>query len=258
MTASRQETYYHVYRNRDSWLHHLGYMRLGKVFGVLEALDRRGVELDGKRVFDYGFGAGTFFRHCPKTAFLFGVELDALHVERVARSLRGKNYAHVDMRAIDEGGWRDHELLDGRYDVVVASHVLEHVKDPVELLRRLIDCVAPGGCLVAELPINERVAHDSHECVVDAGLVQGWAAGSGAEIVDSFEFDPFTYWALPVFEKRSRFGRVAAQGLSLFLGLCAAAVGRRGWLRLGGWFARMTGAKPAQAVFAMAPVIERE
>lgn len=258
MTASRQETYYHVYRNRQSWLYHLGYMRLSKVLGILDALERRGVELEGKRVFDYGFGAGTFFRHCPKTALLFGVELDALHVERVARSLRAKKYPHVELRAIDELGWRDHPLLRGRYNVVVASHVLEHVKAPVELLKCLIDCVEPGGCLVAVLPINERVVHDSHEWVVDARLVQEWSSGSGAEIVDSFEFDPFTYWALPVFEKRSRCGRVAAQGLSLFLGLCAAGIGRRGWLRLGGWFARMTGARPGQAVFVMQPVLEKD
>ncbi|HUW61900.1 MAG TPA: methyltransferase domain-containing protein [Candidatus Bathyarchaeia archaeon] len=257
MTASRQETYYHVYRNRQSWLYHLAYMRLAKVLGVLHALERQGVDLQGKRVFDYGFGAGTFFRHCPRTALLFGVELDALHVERVARSLRAKKYPHVDLRAIDEAGWRDHALLVGRYNVVVASHVLEHVKAPVELLKRLTDCVEPGGCLVAVLPINERVGHDSHEWVVDTRLVQDWAAAAGVEIIDAFEFDPFTYCALPVFEKRSRCGRVAAQGLSLFLGFCAAAIGRRGWLKLGGLVARSTGAKPGQAVFTMQPVREK-
>lgn len=258
MTTSRQDTYYRVYRNRQSWWYHLAYMRLAKVLGVLYAFDRQGMDLDGKRVFDYGFGAGTFFRYCPKTAFLYGVELDPVHVERVAETLRARKYTQIDLRAVDEEGWRDHALLGRRYDVVVVSHVLEHVKSPVELLKRLADCVAPGGCLVALLPINERVGHDSHEWVVDATLVHDWATTAGVEIADGFEFDPFTYCALPVFEKKSASGRIAAQGLSLFLGLCAVTVGRRCWLKLGNLFARITGAKPGQAVFVMRPVQKKD
>jgi 2-polyprenyl-3-methyl-5-hydroxy-6-metoxy-1,4-benzoquinol methylase len=48
------------------------------------------------------------------------------------------------------------------YDVVLALHVLEHVDEPVHLLRRIADWVRPGGTVVLVVPnrasIHRRVA----------------------------------------------------------------------------------------------------
>jgi SAM-dependent methyltransferase len=40
----------------------------------------------------------------------------------------------------------------GRFDVVTALHVLEHVPDPVRLVRRMVEWLAPGGLLIIEVP----------------------------------------------------------------------------------------------------------
>jgi SAM-dependent methyltransferase len=40
----------------------------------------------------------------------------------------------------------------GRFDVVTAFHVLEHVSDPVAAARRMLDWLAPGGLLIVEVP----------------------------------------------------------------------------------------------------------
>ena len=40
----------------------------------------------------------------------------------------------------------------GRFDVVSAFHVLEHLPDPVAVLRRLLHWLAPGGTLIVEVP----------------------------------------------------------------------------------------------------------
>src|SRR5437667_328207 len=40
----------------------------------------------------------------------------------------------------------------GQFDVVSAFHVLEHVPDPVTLVRRMLDWLAPGGLLIIEVP----------------------------------------------------------------------------------------------------------
>ncbi len=40
----------------------------------------------------------------------------------------------------------------GRFDLVTAMHVVEHVPDPVRLVRRMADWLAPGGLLIIEVP----------------------------------------------------------------------------------------------------------
>jgi 2-polyprenyl-3-methyl-5-hydroxy-6-metoxy-1,4-benzoquinol methylase len=47
---------------------------------------------------------------------------------------------------------------DDRFDTVVLGHVLEHVKDPVALLRRARGWLAPDGVLIATVP-NARSLH---------------------------------------------------------------------------------------------------
>jgi len=40
----------------------------------------------------------------------------------------------------------------GRFDVVTAFHVLEHVPDPVAMIQRMLGWLAPDGLLIVEVP----------------------------------------------------------------------------------------------------------
>jgi SAM-dependent methyltransferase len=43
----------------------------------------------------------------------------------------------------------------GRHDIVSMNHVIEHVNDPVEVMRRVLVMLKPGGYVIGQLPTNE-------------------------------------------------------------------------------------------------------
>lgn len=53
-------------------------------------------------------------------------------------------------------------MLDDRYDVILASEVIEHVPDPVAFATALRLHLAPGGTLVLTTPAAEVVAPETH------------------------------------------------------------------------------------------------
>jgi len=136
MIAS-QETFENCYRGRQSAIHHLAYMRMAKVLLALELIQRAGIDLGTQRIFDYGFGAGTFFRFCPRSSYLFGVEMDCENIDAVARMLRHRGHANIELQAINIDAWESHPLLSLTYDLILCSHVLEHMADPQAMLRTL-------------------------------------------------------------------------------------------------------------------------
>jgi SAM-dependent methyltransferase len=223
---------------------------MAKVLLALRALRRAGVGLEGKRVFDYGFGAGTFFRYCPRDAALFGVEQDPVVVEEVTGMLRGRGYGKVNLRAISIPEWGEHPLLTERYDVFLCSHVLEHLERPVEFLEVARRCLTEGGIFLGLVPINERAANPHHLQTVDRAVVERWASEAGLRVEYYEENDPFLYWLQPLCAVDSGWRHLMRQVVSLTLGLTSKLFGERMWL---GFWAGLCGlvSKPTQAVFVL-------
>ncbi len=98
----------------------------------------------------YGFGV-----HLAE--HLFGWQ--AIGVEPSSAGERGRKELGVDIRAGLLG-----EVGDiGRFDLVLASEVIEHVDEPVGLLRQVRDLLAEGGRLVLTTPAAEVVAPGNME-----------------------------------------------------------------------------------------------
>lgn len=248
-----QQVFKTAYRGRQSALHHMAYMRMSKVLLSQQILHQAGIELAGKSLFDYGFGAGTFFRYCPLNTQLFGVEMDPVTVEEVGRMLARRGHPKVTLASIDPEHWATHPLLQQSYDVVICSHVLEHLPDPVDVLRRLKECLNPDGALVVLLPLNERRPNPHHIHTVDHGQIADWLQASALRMICYQEADPWTYWTQPYFTQDSGpgagFVRILAQVSSLGLGIPSTLVGYRMWEQLSKPFGWLTRSKPTQAAF---------
>ena len=114
-----QDVFEACYRGRQNAVHHMSYLRMCKVLMALSVQEEAGIDLEGKSLFDYGFGAGTWFRYCPRSARLQGVEMDAQTVAEVSRMLAELGYAQVRLETIEIARWQQHPLLAERYGVIL-------------------------------------------------------------------------------------------------------------------------------------------
>lgn len=158
--------------------------RFARLMGRMGWLERRGM-----RVFDCGFGLGLMLFCFDRSAFLAGVELSESAVEAARVEAGRKGYRGVDFRVLEVGGGYPVEWK-GSFDVVVCSHVLEHLEEPGVALRRLIELVREGGIAVLAVPINEKPGEDlNHFSHFTAGTFVELVKGSGLEVIQMEECD---------------------------------------------------------------------
>ncbi len=95
------------------------------------------------RYLDVGCGSGAALGVARALGWrTAGIEVDAAAAEK-ARRFADELHAGDVLTA---------PVAPGRFDVVTAMHVLEHVPDPVGMLRRMLEWLAPGGLLIVEVP----------------------------------------------------------------------------------------------------------
>ncbi len=124
--------------------------------------------LPGKRLLDFGCGAGGFLLKARELA------VEVAGIEPEARLQAHFGQAGVQVR----GGLDDVAGTGRRFDLITAFHVVEHLHDPRSMLARLAELLEPGGELIVEVPSSD-----------DALLT----------LFDCDAFQHFTYWSQHLF-----------------------------------------------------------
>ena len=110
---------------------------------VLDALDAR-VTVRPRRLLDVGAHAGRFLTLARARGWEpEGLELNT-RTARYAASRSGAAVHQVNAHAFDPG--------DRRFDAITLTDVLEHVPEPIALLRRLHDLLTPDGWIAVKVP----------------------------------------------------------------------------------------------------------
>jgi 2-polyprenyl-3-methyl-5-hydroxy-6-metoxy-1,4-benzoquinol methylase len=137
------------------------------------------VPADARHVLDVGCGAGAL-----------GALLKARQPVEVIGIERSQDAARIARSRIDDVVIGDVESLDvdfaaASFDCIICGDILEHLRDPLTVLRRARHWLKPNGRLVASLP-NVR-----HHSVVQALLAGNWTYES-AGLLDADHLRFFT------------------------------------------------------------------
>ncbi len=110
-------------------------------------------------VLDFGCGFGVSLFSFPKTVAIAGVDISANAIrncKRLSTMLRRNGEFYVS------DGTTSFPFDDNRFELVIASHSLEHIENERFVFSEMIRCARPGGLLLINVPINEVVNDPKH------------------------------------------------------------------------------------------------
>lgn len=100
------------------------------------------------KILDYGCGSGSYLLQMKRLGYaVTGVDFDPIVVKRLSE---------MGLSAMTPAKANDKDW-DGHFDFITLGHVIEHVPEPVALLKRLRQWLRPGGKLFVECP-NAKAA----------------------------------------------------------------------------------------------------
>lgn len=118
---------------------------LSQIVNVLRRdYNRRGVYNTPRTLLDYGCGSGKF--------------LDFIHEKNAAIQLYGYDqFPPNDYKSDSFEYLTEHDLfkMRGKFDYITLGHVVEHLRDPVNVVKSLVDLLAPGGMIWISTPNAE-------------------------------------------------------------------------------------------------------
>ena len=107
--------------------------------------------IKGNKLLEIGSGAGTSLLWFEKKGFdVVGIEPDTKNVELINKKLQ---------KGIIHNGFIESFNTDDKFDIIWASHVLEHTKDPKSIVNSLKKILKTNGFIFIEVPncTNESV-----------------------------------------------------------------------------------------------------
>jgi SAM-dependent methyltransferase len=121
----------------------------GRIARVQAFAQARWSDRQGLRLLDVGSGLGVFPYVVKRAGWSCTANDPDPHAARHMREHVGVDVIQGDFMKISPGG---------NFDIVTLNKVLEHVPDPIAMLARARDLLAPGGFVYVELPDGEMAA----------------------------------------------------------------------------------------------------
>src|SRR4051812_4620430 len=103
------------------------------------------VPKEAKYILDIGCGAGDNGEILKDMGYV----VDGITISEEEKAVAGRIMRNVYVHNVENGLPKD---INGKYDVIILSHVLEHICYPQTLLKDIQGILNPGGFLIIALP----------------------------------------------------------------------------------------------------------
>lgn len=160
-TASYQrDRYRHVYRFPRRLMEWVRYDRRYRIRLIEDLFRRHAIPFERQRVFEFGFGSGEMLLRFDTTSVLHGCDISKSAVLQMQSDERAIGYRETCF--VEPGADGVPVFPAEEYDIVIASHVLEHVPDDALTLRALASHLRPGGYGVFFMPLEAPRHNPDH------------------------------------------------------------------------------------------------
>lgn len=150
---------YDSYYQKPDWWFRFRYDTQVKRKTCLHLLKQVGRTLANQRVLEIGFGSGAVLFSFEANSEIYGIEISRSAIERAARIAQKKGYKAFEFqKAIGS----TLPYPDDAFDILFASHVIEHVQDDKKLLAEIRRVLKPRGVALVLIPINENYDDPNH------------------------------------------------------------------------------------------------
>jgi 2-polyprenyl-3-methyl-5-hydroxy-6-metoxy-1,4-benzoquinol methylase len=113
----------------------------------------------GGKILDYGFGHGSLLLKFSPKHQLFGCDISEVAVAKFPDIAKFYNLSVFTFLPKE----MEKVIGKGKFDLIVCSHVLEHLENDLELLMTFKNLLKPNGKLLINLPINEVWVDPNHK-----------------------------------------------------------------------------------------------
>jgi 2-polyprenyl-3-methyl-5-hydroxy-6-metoxy-1,4-benzoquinol methylase len=130
---------------------------MGEKENLLRIVDEHLGGLDGRTMLDIGCGTGEYLKAAKDRGMrVTGIDVDQSLADHIQLTLGAK---------VVVGLFSDDTFPKESFDLIVLSHVIEHVPEPVKLLRSIYRALKPGGLFLMATPDFDAFMEFLHNIV---------------------------------------------------------------------------------------------